>query len=56
MKMIKGETVPTYIMMILRLKDPLQRVGEILPDRDLVVVTLRGLPPVLETFITTIVI
>jgi len=32
----------------------LQRVGESVPNRELVSVTLRGLHPIWETFITTI--
>jgi len=36
------------------LRVQLQRVGENVSDRELVVVTRRGLPPIWETFITTI--
>ena len=46
MKMNKGEVVQSYIMMISRHRDQLQRVGENVPDRELVVVTLRGIPPI----------
>lgn len=53
-KMNKGESVQSYIMRISRLRDQLLRVGEITPDRELVIVTLRGLPPIWETFIITI--
>lgn len=41
-------------MRISRLRDQLQRFGENMSDRKLVIVTLRGLPPIWETFITTI--
>ena len=50
----KGEFVQSYIMRISRLRDQLQRVGESVSNRELVIVNLRGLPPILETFITTI--
>eukprot|EP00253_Pinus_taeda_P002451 PITA_02451 len=53
-KMNKGEVVQSYIMRISFLRDQLQRVGESVLDRELVIVTLRGLPPLWETFITTI--
>ena len=53
-KMNKGEVVQSYIMRISHLRDQLQRVGQNVSDRELVVVTLRGLPPIWETFITTI--
>jgi len=42
--------VKSYIMRISRLKDKLQRVGETMSDMELVIVTLRGLPPIGETF------
>jgi len=54
MNMNKRESVQSYIMRISRLKDQLQRVGETVPDRELVIVTLGGFPPIWETFITTI--
>ena len=41
-------------MRISHLRDQLQRVGEIVSDRELVIVTLRSLPPIWETFFTTI--
>jgi len=55
MKMNKGESMQSYIMRISCLRDHLQRVGETMPNKELVVVTLRGLlPPIWETFITTL--
>lgn len=54
MKMDKGESMQSYIMRISHLRDQFQRIGETTPDRELVIVTLRGLPPIWETFITTI--
>eukprot|EP00253_Pinus_taeda_P032761 PITA_32761 len=52
--MNKGEFVQSYITRISRLRDQLQRVGEIVFDMELVIITLRGLPPIWETFINTI--
>ena len=52
--MNKGEVVQSYIMRLCHLRDQLHRVGENVPHREQVVVNLRGLPPILETFITTI--
>ena len=54
MNMNKGEFVYSYITKIPRLRDQLQRIVETTPDRKLVIVTLIGLPSILETFITTI--
>ena len=53
-KMQKGYSIQSYIMRISCIINQLQRVGEDVPDMELVVVTLRGLPPIWETFITTI--
>jgi len=52
--MNKGEFVQSYIMRISHRRYKLQRVGEIVPNRELVIVTLKGLPPIWETLITTI--
>lgn len=52
--MNKGETTQSYIMRISRLRDQLQRVGENILNRALVIVTLRGFPSISETFITII--
>ena len=41
-------------MRISRLRDKLKRVGENVPNREIVIVTLSGIPPIWETFITTI--
>ena len=53
-KMNKGESMQSYIMRISRLRDQLQRVGESVLDKELVIMILRGLPHIWETFITTI--
>jgi len=52
--MNKGEYVQSYIMRVFCLRDQLQFVGEQISDRELVVVTLQGLPPIWEIFITTL--
>ena len=54
MKMNKEEYVQSYIMRISQLRDQFQTVGEPIFDRELVLVTLQGLTPIWETFITTI--
>ena len=53
-KMNKGEAFKSYIMRISHLRDQLQRDGENVSDREIVVVTLIGILPIWETFITTI--
>jgi len=53
-KMNKWESVQSNIMRISHLRDQLQRVGEFVPNRELVIMTLRGLPPIWETCITII--
>jgi len=52
--MNKGESIQSYIMRNSIIRDQLLRVEEVVLDRELVVMTLRGLPPIWETFITTI--
>jgi len=54
MKMNKGEFVQSNTMRISRLRDQFQRVGETVSNRQFVIMTLIGLPPIWETFITTI--
>ena len=55
MKMNKGEFVQSYTMRISHLRDQLQRVGETVLDKGLVIVSLRGIPSICETFITSII-
>ena len=53
-KMNRGETIQAYFMRISKIKDQLSIVGEIVSNKKLVLITLRGLSPTWETFITTI--
>lgn len=52
-KMNEGKTIQAYFMRISQVKELLS-IGEIIADRELVLVTLGGLPMYWETFITTI--
>jgi len=53
-KMNKGEIVQSYFMRLSQLKDQLLTVGEYMFDIELVLITLQCLPPIWETYITTI--
>ena len=53
-KMKKGEFVKSYIMSISHLRDQFQRVGENVPNGELFIVPISIIPPIFETFITTI--
>lgn len=53
-KMNKGEIVQSYFMRVSQLKDQLLIVGEPMSYKELVLIALGGLPPIWETFITTI--
>jgi len=53
-KMNKGDSMQSYIMRIFQPRDQLQRVGEFFLDRELVFVSITGLPPIWETFIFAI--
>lgn len=53
-KMKKGDTVQSYFMRLSQLQDQLFSAGESMSDRELVLVAVQGLPPIWETFITTI--
>lgn len=52
--MNKGEYVQSYIMRVSHLRDKLQVEAEQVSNMELVLVTLRGLPLVSETLITTL--
>lgn len=52
--MNKGETMQAYFMRISQLKDQLLTVGEIVSDRELMLIALGGLPMIWETFVTTV--
>lgn len=53
-KMNKGETIQAYFIMISNVKDQLFPIGEIIPNRELVLVTIGGIHMFWETFIKTI--
>ena len=53
-KMNKGHTIQAYFMRISKIKEQLSTTGEIVSDKDLVLITLGGLSPTWETSITTI--
>jgi hypothetical protein len=42
--MAKGDTVATFFMKISKIRDQLGAIGEIISDRELVMLTLNGLP------------
>jgi hypothetical protein len=42
--MTKADTVATFFMKIAEIKDQLGAIGEIISDRELVMLTLNGLP------------
>lgn len=52
--MNKWESMQSYVMSVSHLRNQLQNVGEPISDRELVMVTLECLPPIWETFSTTI--
>lgn len=54
LKMNKGEFLQSYIMKVSQLRDQLQIFGVTISVRELVMITLKGLPHTWETFITTI--
>ncbi len=53
-KMNKGETIQAYFLKMTKIKNQLSTIGVVAPDKEMVLITLGGLPPVWETFITTI--
>jgi len=46
LKMNRGKSVQSYVMRVSQLRDQLQTAGEPISDRELVMVTLQGLPPI----------
>lgn len=44
----------SYIMRVSQLRDQFQTIGETISDKYFVMITLQGIPPIWETFITTI--
>jgi hypothetical protein len=53
-KMTKVDTVATFFMKIAEIRDQLGAIGEIILDRELVMLTLNGLPSHWESFIQSI--
>jgi hypothetical protein len=53
-KMTKADTVATFFMKISEIRDQLGAIGEIISDRELVMLTLNGLPSHWEPFIQSI--
>jgi hypothetical protein len=53
-KMTKADTVATFFMKISEIRDQLGAIGEIISDRELVMLTLNGLPNYWEPFIQSI--
>jgi hypothetical protein len=51
LKMTKSDTVATFFMKILEIRDQLGAIGEIIFDRELVMITLNDLPSHWEPFI-----
>lgn len=54
MNMNEEEYVKSCVMMISHLKEKLKIIGETTLDMKLMIITLRGMHPIWETFITTI--
>jgi hypothetical protein len=54
LKMTKPDTVATFFMKISEIKDQLGAIGEIISDRELVMITINGLPSHWEPFIQSI--
>jgi hypothetical protein len=50
-KMTKGDTVSMFFMKISEIKEQLETMGEIMSDRELVLITLNNLPKTWETFL-----
>jgi ACT domain-containing protein len=50
-KMAKEDTVATFFMKISEIRDQLGAIGEIISDRELVMLTLNGVPSHWEPFI-----
>jgi len=53
-KMHKGETIQSFFMTITKIKDQLRTTQEIVPNRELVMTALSGLPSSWDMFITSI--
>ena len=54
MKMTKEDTIATFFTKISQLNDQLAAIGENVEDDDLVQTTIHGLPPIWETFVSSV--
>ena len=52
--MTKSENIASYFMRITELRDKIKFSGDNLEEKDLVMITLNGLPPYWKYFIQTI--
>lgn len=50
----KDEDIQSYFLRITKIKNDLLLIGEVIPDRELTLTTLGGLPPKWYVFRTTI--
>ena len=53
--MVKGENVATYLIRVAQVKDELAAVGEVIPDSELVQITLKGFTKEWEDFVKCVV-
>ena len=54
MKMTKSKNITSYFMRITKVRDKLKSNGDNLEEKDLIMTTLNGISPSLESFIQTI--
>jgi len=53
-KVNRGEIVQAYFLRMIKIKNQLSTMGEIVPDKEMVLIALGILSPIWKTFITTI--
>ena len=53
-EMTRSKSIASYFMKISELRDQLSTIGESIEDKELVMMTLNGLPPSLEPFIQSL--
>jgi hypothetical protein len=54
-RMVKGESVATYLTWVAQVKDELVAVGEVIPDSELVRIALKGFTQEWEVFVKCVV-
>ena len=54
-RMVKGESVATYLTRVAQVKDELAVVGEVIPDSELVRIALKGFTKEWEVFVKCVV-